>query len=104
MYLEVVITLKDKIDGLRDYRYHFCIENIKRDYWFTEKLIDCFVTGTIPIYWGCPSIFDNISELPEFKQCTSDIMMECLNALMSLSIPELLIICAQHPGNKYQQL
>jgi hypothetical protein len=19
-------------------------------------LIDCFITGTIPIYWGCPSI------------------------------------------------
>jgi len=74
--------LDNKIDGLKDYRYHFCIENIKRDYWFTEKLIDCFVTGTIPIYWGCPSIgdffntdgmliFDNISELPELlKQCT----------------------------------
>jgi hypothetical protein len=23
---------------------------------FTEKLIDCFLTGTIPIYYGCPSI------------------------------------------------
>ena len=26
------------------------------DYYFTEKLIDCLVTGTIPIYFGCPSI------------------------------------------------
>ena len=77
-------ALDNKIDGLKDYRYHFCIENIKRDYWFTEKLIDCFVTGTIPIYWGCPSIgdffntegmliFDDITELPELlKQCTSE--------------------------------
>ena len=76
--------LEDKINGLKDYRYHFCIENMKRDYWFTEKLIDCFVTGTIPIYWGCPSIgeffntegmliFDNIAELPELlKLCTSN--------------------------------
>jgi len=27
------------------------------DYFFSEKIIDCFVTGTIPIYYGCPSIF-----------------------------------------------
>ena len=36
----------------------FCIviENSKYDYYFTEKLLDCLLTGTIPIYWGCPSI------------------------------------------------
>ena len=32
------------------------IENCKEDFYFTEKLIDSFVTGTLPIYWGCPSI------------------------------------------------
>lgn len=47
-----------KLDGLKDYRFSIVIENCKRDYWFTEKLIDCLVTGTIPIYWGCPSIGD----------------------------------------------
>jgi hypothetical protein len=46
------------------------------DFLFTEKLIDCFLTGTIPIYYGCPSIskffntdgmliFDSINELSE---------------------------------------
>lgn len=49
-------TQSNKIDGLRNYRFHLCIENCRRDYFFTEKLIDCFMTGTIPIYWGCPSI------------------------------------------------
>ena len=47
-----------KINGLKDYCFSVVIENCKRDYWFTEKLIDCFATGTIPIYWGCPSIGD----------------------------------------------
>jgi len=47
-----------KLDGLKDYMFHIVIENCKRDYWFTEKLIDCLVTGTVPIYWGCPSIGD----------------------------------------------
>jgi hypothetical protein len=26
--------------------------------WFTEKLVDCFRTKTIPIYKGCPNIKD----------------------------------------------
>ena len=50
--------IPNKIDGLRNYRYHFAIENCQKDCWFTEKLIDCFMTGTIPIYWGCSSIGD----------------------------------------------
>jgi hypothetical protein len=65
-----------KIEGLKDYRFSVVIENCKRDYWFTEKLIDCFMTGTIPIYWGCPSIgeffntegmliFNNLDELED---------------------------------------
>ena len=28
------------------------------DYYFTEKLIECLVTGTVPIYHGCPNIGD----------------------------------------------
>jgi hypothetical protein len=48
----------NKVDSLLEYKFSIVIENCKRDYWFTEKLIDCFVTGTIPIYWGCPSIGD----------------------------------------------
>lgn len=48
--------LDAKLDGLRDFRFSFAIENCRKDYYFTEKLIDCFATATIPIYWGCPSI------------------------------------------------
>lgn len=76
--------IDNKITGLKDYFYHFVAENVKKDYYFTEKLIDSFITGTIPIYWGCPSIgdffntegmviFSDLSELKEkLKQCTSE--------------------------------
>lgn len=85
---EVINNLKEKMDvygrgwnpidykliGLKDYRYSVVIENCKRDYWFTEKLLDTLACGTVPIYWGCPSIdkffdprgfiiFDNLNEL-----------------------------------------
>ena len=39
-------------------QFHICIENVKRQNWFTEKLIDCLYTKTIPIYYGCPNIGD----------------------------------------------
>ena len=47
-----------KEDSLVDYRYSIVIENSKTDNYFTEKLIDCFAVGTIPIYWGCPNLED----------------------------------------------
>ena len=48
--------IDNKITGLKDYAFSFTIENSQLNYYFTEKLIDCFMTGTVPIYWGCPDI------------------------------------------------
>lgn len=48
--------ITSKLQGLKDYQYSIVIENEQTEGWFTEKLIDCFLTGTIPIYWGCPAI------------------------------------------------
>lgn len=47
-----------KIEGLKDYRYSIAIENGVHQNYFTEKILDCFLTGTIPIYKGCPNIGD----------------------------------------------
>lgn len=49
--------VKNKIDALKDFKYSIVIENEISDDWFTEKIIDCFVTGTIPIYWGTRNIY-----------------------------------------------
>jgi len=48
--------VESKATALRNYRFAVIIENDCSDYWFTEKLIDAFSQGTIPIYRGCPSI------------------------------------------------
>lgn len=48
--------LEYKLDALKEYQFHLCIENYKNNSYFTEKIIDCFATGTIPIYWGCSNI------------------------------------------------
>lgn len=41
-----------KIEALKHYRFSIIIENDNNNYFFTEKLIDCLMTGTIPIYYG----------------------------------------------------
>jgi Glycosyltransferase family 10 (fucosyltransferase) C-term len=83
-YKQFIIHSMNKIEGLKDYRFHFAIENCKKDFYFTEKLIDCLMTGTIPIYWGCPSIekffnidgfviFNDMYDLKDkLKTCTPD--------------------------------
>lgn len=48
--------LDDKIIGLKDYMFSIAIENCKYDDYFTEKITDCFATGTVPIYWGTKNI------------------------------------------------
>jgi hypothetical protein len=45
-----------KEDGLVDYMFSFAMENSVYDYNITEKITDCFATGTIPIYFGTPDI------------------------------------------------
>lgn len=45
-----------KEDGLCDYMFSVAIENGEYETYFTEKILDCFATGTIPIYIGAPDI------------------------------------------------
>ena len=51
-------TTWDKSEALNDYRFQIVIENDKYETYYTEKLTDCFATGTIPVYWGAPDIGD----------------------------------------------
>jgi hypothetical protein len=48
--------LPDKWEGLAPYHYSLAFENfVAEDYW-TEKLSDCFLAWTVPIYGGCPNV------------------------------------------------
>lgn len=49
----------DKREGLVPYMFQVVMENAKVDLYYTEKITDCFATGTVPIYWGP----DRIGEL-----------------------------------------
>ena len=50
--------IANKADGLRDYCFSFALENGTYPNMFSEKITDCFMTGTIPIYYGIDNIGD----------------------------------------------
>lgn len=50
--------IDNKVDGLKDYCFSIAIENATYSNMFTEKLTDCFMCGTIPIYHGISNIGD----------------------------------------------
>jgi GT2 family glycosyltransferase len=53
-----------KFQTLSEYRYALCFENMYDPFWskgyVSEKIIDCLMSGTLPIYLGCTNIEDYI--------------------------------------------
>lgn len=50
--------IDDKWDGIAPFKYSLALENSQHWGYFTEKLMDCYLSHTMPIYWGCPNILD----------------------------------------------
>jgi len=48
--------LEDKTQGLEQYFFSFAIENNSNPDMWTEKLADCFLSWTMPIYYGCTNL------------------------------------------------
>lgn len=58
VYGNGVNNFEDKWDVLAPYKYHISIENSSSKYYWTEKISDCYLAGTFPIYYGCTNIGD----------------------------------------------
>lgn len=43
-------------------QFHICIENCSIQNYFSEKILDCFISKTIPIYCGCLNIGEYFNE------------------------------------------
>jgi len=56
LYGRGFFEIEEKEYGLNDYMFSICIENDFDNLFFTEKILDCFATGTIPIYLGAKDI------------------------------------------------
>jgi len=57
-------------------QFHIAIENCSIQNYFTEKILDCFISKTIPIYCGCLNIGDYFNEKGILKFSN---IRECVN-------------------------
>ncbi len=88
---------KPSIDQVfADYRYSIAIENSVTDYYFTEKILNCFAAQAIPIYVGAKKIGDffnpdgiisiRVEQLSEIdnvlRQCTKEEYENRLSAVL----------------------
>lgn len=54
--------VENKIDTLKNYKFQVVIENSNTDGYYSEKILDCFLTGTVPIYWGTNRVLELYDE------------------------------------------
>jgi hypothetical protein len=54
--------IQTKVEALDPFRYHLAIENHYAPHHWTEKLADTFLGGCLPLYFGCPNVFDYFPE------------------------------------------
>ena len=53
--------VKNKIDFLSEYKFSIAMENSNGDGYISEKIVDSFLSGTIPIYYGDYIIDEHIN-------------------------------------------
>lgn len=80
--------LTNKIDGLKDYCFSITMENATYDNMYSEKILDCFTTGTIPVYYGakCVETFFNPQgilwvEQFDVRDLTFDLYLDKMEAI-----------------------
>jgi hypothetical protein len=79
--------IEDKEEGLRDYYFSIVVENSRSDYYFSEKIIDCFASRTVPIYWGSnvSSFFDmngiiTFNTIDDLEKIVNSLSVELYNS------------------------
>lgn len=74
--------VEHKEEGLRDYYFSIVLENSRTDYYFSEKILDCFASRTVPIYWG-----SNVSKFFDMNGIiTFDTMEELEDIVNNLTV------------------
>lgn len=67
LYGRGIKPVEDKWDVLSKSKYAIAYENFQNDYYWTEKIVDCFLSYTMPLYFGCNKI-DNFFPKNSFIQ------------------------------------
>jgi hypothetical protein len=67
LYGRGIRPIESKWEALKSAKYAIAYENSQNDFYWTEKIADCFLSYTMPIYFGCNAI-DNYFPKDSFIQ------------------------------------
>lgn len=56
LYGRGIKPIDDKWEVLSGSKYAIAYENFQSDYYWTEKIMDCYLSYTMPLYFGCNAI------------------------------------------------
>jgi hypothetical protein len=69
----------EKLKTLNQFKFVICFENCSFPGYVTEKIFDCFLAGSIPVYYGAPDITDFVprNSFIDFRAFNSYEELDC---------------------------
>ena len=83
--------VKNKIDFLKSYKFSVAFENTSFPGYITEKIIESWAAGTIPIYWGAPDIIEEFNP-KAYINCTDRNLNDVLEEVKEIDQNEKLFL------------
>jgi hypothetical protein len=77
---DIVLPNDDKLELFKS-KFSIIIENSADMNYFSEKLIDCLLAKTIPLYWGCNNISDFFDKSGIISFYTIDELIQIINEI-----------------------
>jgi len=82
-------TSSELIDVYKDYKFVIAMENSYYDGYVTEKILNAFYSGAIPIYWGSSNINDFFNKKAFINVSDFNTLEECVDYAINLSDKEI---------------
>ena len=70
----------DAVEVYRDYAFVVAFENVKEEGYFTEKLVNPLLAGSVPIYWG----WEGVGDIMDGVVVCGDDLVECADRVVEL--------------------
>lgn len=77
---DIILPNDDKLELFKS-KFSIIIENSTEMNYFSEKLIDCLLAKTVPLYWGCPNVFDFFDKRGIICFHTIDELIQIINEI-----------------------
>lgn len=76
--------LEAKLEFLRPYKFHLAFENRDVPGYVTEKIVDAFLAGAVPVYWGNASVKEQFNPAAFIDRSDFDSDEACIEHVLKV--------------------